>query len=458
MSEEIQSGRPRSVPQRPVDYRQIVQSTILEHSTPAVLVDQNYDVLYFHGDTTRFLAPPIGEPRFNILQMMRGGIAHQVMEMVDLVIERRKPTRLENIDIVYPPSVVRADIEGAPVVVGVDNLLCLIRFLDRSEESEGEATEVDARVTALEQELFSTKQDLQATIEELETSNEELKSANEEQQANMEELQSTNEELETSREELQSTNEELEGLNIRLQKNNEDLYKANDDIKNLFEATDVGTLFLDTDFSIKRFNPAVRFIFNLIPDDIGRPIWDINSRLDYSSFQADSKQVLETLHAVESRVKDTTGRTYHVRIRPYRTSENVIEGLVVTFEDVTNLEHAEARERQAQTLVSVVAELIDKPLVCLDRNNDVTAANDSFCRASHIRRESLFGMSLKDALTPDAARTIIEYIKREEAVEGSVDFDTGNLSSSLGGRVIIHRAESSAGESTLTVLIFPGTR
>ena len=196
---------------------------------------------------------------------------------------------------------------------------------------------------ALEQELQSTKEYLQTTIEELETSNEELKSTNEELQSTNEELQSTNEELETSREELQSTNEELETVNAELQNKVEQLSDANNDLNNLLGATEVATLFLDNDINVKRFTPRAAEIFKLIAADDGRPIGDIVHNLQYDELVDDAKKVLENLGRVEKEVRTKEGNWFFMRILPYRTVDNAIDGVVVTFIDITRQKHLEQR-------------------------------------------------------------------------------------------------------------------
>ena len=210
----------------------------------------------------------------------------------------------------------------------------------KTEKVEEKKTQISSdteipRITALEQELSSTKEYLQTTIEELETTNEELKSTNEELQSTNEELQSTNEELETSREELQSTNEELETVNSELQNKVTELSYANNDLNNLLGSTEIGTIFLDMDLNIKRFTPSMTELFNLRNSDIGRPITDITSNIPHKTFYQDTKKVLDTLERKKIEIETLDGKFYSMNILPYRTTENVIDGVVVTFVDIT---------------------------------------------------------------------------------------------------------------------------
>jgi len=194
---------------------------------------------------------------------------------------------------------------------------------------------MNEHVTDLEHELKSTKENLQSTIEELQTSNEELKSTNEELQSANEELQSANEELEASREELQSINEELMTLNAEHNDKLEEFSRVNNDMNNLLVSTEIATIFLDNDLRIKGFTPAVTRIINLIKTDIGRPVSDMVTNLVYENLVKDVKEVLDTLIFKEMEIKDKNNLWYFMRILPYRTTDNIIDGAVITFIDIT---------------------------------------------------------------------------------------------------------------------------
>jgi two-component system CheB/CheR fusion protein len=206
----------------------------------------------------------------------------------------------------------------------------------------------DQRLAQLEQELRIKTEYLQATVEELETTNEELKSANEELQATNEELQSTNEELETSQEELQSVNEELVTINTEFQQKIEDLSQVNNDMNNLLAGTGIGTIFVDRELRIQRFTPAVTEIINLIQTDIGRPVEHIVTNLvNYDQLVPDTLAVLNTLIPTEAEVQTIKGGWYLMRIIPYRTLENMIDGAVLTFVNITRQKHLQAELQQA---------------------------------------------------------------------------------------------------------------
>jgi PAS domain S-box-containing protein len=206
------------------------------------------------------------------------------------------------------------------------------------------------RISQLQKQLKEKDEYLQTIIDELETTNQDLKSANEELQSTNEEMQSANEELETSKEELQSSNEELTTINTELQKKNEELAGVNNDMFNLLASTEIGTLFLDLDLHLRLFTPAVNRLYNFLPTDIGRPVDHFVSKLNYDRLVDDALQVLATLapKAVEVQAKD--GAWYLVSIKPYRTLENVIDGVVITFVDITEQKQGDALRRMGTIL------------------------------------------------------------------------------------------------------------
>src|SRR5262249_17915101 len=216
----------------------------------------------------------------------------------------------------------------------------------------------EAVIRQLEYELKATREDLQSTVEEVETANEELKASNEEIMSINEELQSANEELETSKEELQSLNEELSTVNSQLQDKVEELHGPTNDLANLLSCTDVATVFLDTNFAIKRFTPAATRLVSLIPSDVGRPLSDIATKFTDEELLTDAERVLARLTPVEKEVQEgSAGRWYIRRILPYRTQDNKIEGVVVTFTDVTPLRQAMDQARAHGQQQAALADL-----------------------------------------------------------------------------------------------------
>jgi len=249
----------------------------------------------------------------------------------------------------------------------------------------------DDLIAALEQELRYTKETLQNTVEQLESSNGELQSTKEEMQSNNEELQSVNEELETSKEEMQSLNEELQTVNAQLQAKVEDLGHANDDMQNLLNSTEIATIFLDRDFKIKRFTAETTKLIKLIPSDVGRPLADLASNLDYPQFQSDAAEIMRKLGTKEREIRMKSGEWRQVRITPYRTTENVIEGLVITFTDIDRIKKVEEVMHRGRAYAENIVNTVREPLVVLDEELRVISANRAFCRTFAVSEEKIRG-------------------------------------------------------------------
>ncbi len=276
--------------------------------------------------------------------------------------------------------------------------------------ADGPDTDADARIAALKQELRAKEEYLQTANEELETSNEELKSSNEEMQSVNEELQSTNEELETSKEELQSVNEELATVNAELQTKVADLSRANNDMNNLLAGTGIGTVFVDHQLRILRFTPAATRIINLILSDVGRPVGHIVSNLvGYDRLVADVQAVLDTLVPKEVEVQTTEGKWYTMRILPYRTLDNVIEGAVITFVDITEMKQTQEALRKANELLrlAVVVRDAHDAITVQDLDGRILAWNPGAVR--------MYGWSEAEALAMNVRDRIPEGL-REEAL------------------------------------------
>ena len=249
---------------------------------------------------------------------------------------------------------------------------------------------------SLEDELQSTREHLQTVIEEMETSQEELKSANEELQSTNEELQSTNEEVITSKEEQQSLNEELSTLNSELQSKNEDLTLANNDMLNILNSTNIPTIFVDNDLRIKRFTPTVMKIISLIQSDMGRHITDIASNLQYGRLVYDIEQVIASLVPRSTEVQAKNGAWYRMNIVPYRTNANVIDGVVITFMDITELKRATSSLEERTELSEGVIQTVREPLLVLNDKLEVVSANPSFYRMFRVLPKSTEGRLLYD--------------------------------------------------------------
>ena len=265
-----------------------------------------------------------------------------------------------------------------------------------SKKKSKSASRLEAINRELENELNSTKERLQTIVEEMETSQEELKSANEELQSINEELQSTNEEMITSKEELQSLNEELTTLNAELQSKNEELSEVNNDMKNLLDSTQIPTIFLDNNLKIRRFTPYATKIANLIQSDVGRPITDIVSNLGYEDLVRDVKDVLQTLVFKEIEVQTRDGAWYLMRIIPYRTANNVIDGVAITFADITDFKKMQELMAERTEYAEGIVRTVREPLLMLNDDLRVVSANPSFYRTFEVTSQEIEGQLLYD--------------------------------------------------------------
>jgi two-component system, chemotaxis family, CheB/CheR fusion protein len=337
--------------QRKLPLRELTEQALLQQVVQAgALVNAQGDILYLHGRTGMYLEPAPGESGTNnILKMAREGLRRDLTTALHKAAQTREGVVCPGLRVKTNGDFTSVNLIVRPVTTAPSTspeqtlFLVILEQAPVIHEQTGKlllqdlaGDDVDTRITALKQELQAKEEYLQATNEELETANEELKSSNEEMQSVNEELQSTNEELETSKEELQSVNEELATVNAELQTKVADLSRANNDMNNLLAGTGIATVFVDHQLRLLRFTPAATRIINLIQSDIGRFVGHIVSNLsDYKGLTVDIKTVLDTLIPKELDVQSAEGRWYTMRIQPYRTMDNVIEGAVLTFVDIT---------------------------------------------------------------------------------------------------------------------------
>lgn len=346
-----QSSPRTSVEHEPL--QTLAERQVLDRYSPAyVVVNADGDLLHGSGRTGKYLELPQGAPRTDIYSMARTGLrpdlragVHKAVSTGQVAVQRNVMVGTNGgrqaIDLIVHPIRTSAMPDPLYMVVFQD-----IGVIKSTEAEAGESVEEleNANLRQLEVELRSTRERLQATTEELESSNEELKSGNEELSSMNEELQSANEELETSKEELQSINEELQTVNAELNARVEELSRANSDIANLLESTQIATVFLDRNLAIKSFTPAAKDVFRLVESDTGRPITHVRARFHSDAVQEDAERVLRTLATLERQVESNYNEArYVMRMMPYRTVDNVIGGVVITFVDVSKITAAEAR-------------------------------------------------------------------------------------------------------------------
>jgi two-component system CheB/CheR fusion protein len=329
---------------------------LLRFSPAAVLATAQGDIVYISGRTGKYLEPATGKANLNLFAMARDGLAgilpeafaravrsQTVVELKALKLGSNGGTKI--VDVTVQPLAEPAALRGMVLVVFTDiaTLPPAGKPLGKAQRARGHAE----RASALEQELQHSREELHSTHEEMQTSQEELKSTNEELQSTNEELQSSNEELTTSKEEMQSMNEELQTVNHELTAKVDEFSRVSDDMKNLLNSTDIATLFLDGEHKVRRFTTQAADIIKLIPGDVGRPITDLVTTLDYPALTADVGEVLRTLIFHECKVPAGPGQWFRVRIMPYRTQDNRIDGVAITFTDISASKALETTLREA---------------------------------------------------------------------------------------------------------------
>jgi two-component system CheB/CheR fusion protein len=399
-----------------------------QYAPVGVLVNDRLEVLQFRGRTSHYLEPASGEANFNLLSMAREGLFGELRHSIS---EARKTN-----ETVFRPGVrvnndghIRiVDLKVIPLQLSSAAEPSFLVLFEEPEPSDGTrrqgarrnpervapisgtprrrmfgrlfagsagrvrepgpaAAHANEELEQLRRELSATRDHQQSILEQHEATNEELRSANEEVLSSNEELQSTNEELETSKEELQSLNEELTTVNEQLQNRNLELNQMNNDLTNFFGSTQIPLLMLGNDLRLRRFTPAAEKVLNLHAADLGRPIGDIKVSADVPDLEALVVEVLDTMHLRESEIKDRKGRWHTLRIRPYRTAENKIEGAVVALLEIDEVKRAQERLRELADYAEAIVSTVREPLLVLDGDLRVQSANASFFRTFKVSRE-----------------------------------------------------------------------
>jgi two-component system CheB/CheR fusion protein len=405
--------------QQPPRLAEMAQNFLLRRFALAcVVINRDYEVLHFAGPTEDYLMQPGGPPTQDLLSLARHGLESKLRVVIQRAIREKSPQSIKDVMMRHAGHARRVHIDVEPLTISkqTDGLL-LVAFQEQpgpvgetlaEAKVRGQTADTDL-VRQLEQELESTREDLQGTIEELESSNEELKASNEEIMSINEELQSAGEEMETSKEELQSLNEELGTVNSQLSEKVHDLEAINNDIANLLNCTDIATIFLDTGFRIKRYTPAATRLFNLIPTDLGRPIGDIVKKFTDDDLLPDAERFLRDFVAREKEVHTDDGRWCVRRILPYRTLDNRIDGVVITFLDITGRKHAadEVQHRLAAIVESSADAIFHK-----DLNGIIRSWNRGAEQLYGFTADEMIGQSISKIVPDDRAGEWADYNAR----------------------------------------------
>ncbi|TVQ93986.1 MAG: PAS domain S-box protein [Bacteroidetes bacterium] len=376
-----------------VNTENIFESVINEFIPPSIIINENYEIVHIFNDVNKFVNFPAGKASFDILNLIRKELSTTITIAIHKAFKENKEIVYKDFKLKEKGSIILLNIKVKPLKEKSNNLRLLLiaieekkTYRQKSTDKHQQSVEYDTnqQIKDLELELKYTKENLQATIEELGTSNEELQATNEE-------LISSNEELQSTNEELQSVNEELYTVNSEYQNKIEELTQLNNDINNLLKNTSIGTIFLDRNLRIRKFTPAVASAINILDMDIGRPIHHLALNSLYATFIEDIENVLRTLIPKETEVQGKNKNWFFMRILPYRTVENAIDGVVITFFDITERKLFEEKiERKSKLLISV---LNNSPIAStiLDNKGNITYANQM--------AEKVLGLSKKEIIS-----------------------------------------------------------
>lgn len=375
---------------------------VLDRYAPAgVVIDSDLRVVQYRGQTGKYLQPPPGPPTNELVQMVREGLLSPLTECIEQAKQQGRLSWVEGVRVRTNGDRTTVTLEVLPFSIPPSGERFFVLLFDptdsdavvrtRQEVPEKLVDDPQQELLRLTQELTNTQNYLRSIIEDKEATNEELRAANEEVVSSNEELQSTNEEMETAKEELQATNEELTTVNEELANRISVANRLSDDLTNLIDGIDIPTVIVTHDLKIRRFSPSARQVLNLTPTDIGRPISDFKLKIDVPDLEPIILEVLDSLVAKEREVVDLKGRYHRMSIRPYKTNDNRIDGVVVTLTDINELKEKERALTIARDYRTDIIETLHQPLLVLNSNLHVRTTNTSFCQTFGMAREQTEG-------------------------------------------------------------------
>ena len=405
-----------TMPKSAVNLQGLADQLLLQnYAPPAVLTNDQGDIVYISGRTGKYLEPAAGKANWNIFAMAREGLRFELSSAFQKATRQKGAATVKGAKVGTNGGSQQVDVTAQRVEEpeALQGMVMIV-FHDVPTPPEKKAPSrgksclpASSRVAELEQELGQSREEMRSAREEMQTSQEELKSMNEELQSTNEELQSTNEELTTSKEEMQSMNEELQTVNAEQLARMDELSRVSSDMKNLLNSTEIVTVFLDNDLKVRRFTEGANLLFKLIPGDVGRPLSDIACDLNYPDLLNDAREVLRTLVFSDKPVSASGGRWFKVRIMPYRTLENVIEGVVMTFSDITAAKSLEEQLRETERKTRSLIDSMVHGFAVMEFVADGSGApedfrflsvNPAFERLFDLKGADLTGLSVQGAL------------------------------------------------------------
>jgi two-component system, chemotaxis family, CheB/CheR fusion protein len=444
--------------QREQNLLQSVDRIVLDRYAPVgVTIDNEMNIVQFRGQTGDYLTPPTGKPSFKLFEMAKPELSVELRAAVHQAKQQQEIVRQEGIQVKTLDGVKAIAIEVIPLKIGTNSkpyLLVLfqasalavstepIEIAPAGQSKKGRQTAIEQENTRLKQELATTREYLESIIEEQESTNQALQVANEEILSSNEELQSTNEELETSQEELQATNEELHTANEELNSRNSELNQINNDLQNLLSSINIPILMLDGELRIRRFTVLAQQMFNLIPTDLGRPFSDIQPNISIPDLATSIQTTIETLTIVEREVQDRVGHWYSLRIRPYRTSDNRIDGVTIGLIDIDTLKQTATIVEAARDYANAIVETVRNPLLVLDADLRVIRANRSFYESFQLspaqaEQKSIFELGDREWDLPSLRSLLSNVRDRDTDVQ---DFELTQILPAQSQRILLLNA------------------
>ncbi len=444
-----------------LDLQKEADRIVLEQYAPAgIIINSDLEILHFRGQTSLYLEPSPGRASLNLLKMVKEGLKLELRTAIYQAKKRDVPVRKEGLQIAERDRVRQVNIDVIPFQArGFEERFFLVLFGEAPPTAIPQATEAGNAETAprrgkatsdrqeidrLKQELATTKEYLRSIIEEQEATNQDLRAANEEILSSNEELQSSNEELQTAKEEIQASNEELYTINDELQQRNLESRQISSDLQNFISSTNIPILMLDSDLCIRRFTPQAQSILHLIPTDVGRPLRDINHTLNVTDLEAQILEVIDTLTAKEQEVQNQEGHWYDLRIRPYRTIDNKIDGAVVILVNIDSLKRSMEQLKYSRNYAQAMVETVREPLMVLDRDLRVVTANKSFYRMfqtspDETEQQLLFDLGNGQWNIPELRKMLEGILPNDTQIE---DFEVEQEFARIGYKIMLLNART----------------
>ncbi len=456
-----------SAPSPAIDFRNEAERVLLEqYAPPALIVDADLHIVHFQGDVSPYLAPATGQPSFHLLKIVRPEFVVDLRAAISRARKEGSPVHKDGVQFRHEgrPATVRLEVQPLKRASGKkqDFLVVFQRmtpagFGDQQKTAGAGADKKRAaqRTARVENELASTREHLRSLIAEHETAQEEMKAANEEILSSNEELQSTNEELETAKEELQSANEELVTLNDELQHRNEELTVLTHDLSNLLVGVDIPVLVLDARLRIRRFTPMAGALLNLIPGDVGRPFSDIASSLDVGDWKELFSEVAGHGRLIEREVRDGKGHRYSMRVRPYKTADNTIEGVLVVMLDTDLIYRARDEAQKSGDYSRAIVDTVNEALVVIDSQYRILTVNKSFCSMFRVAHQDMegrpfLGPGAGQCDAPQLRELLQDVLSKKTVVE---NFEIDQDFREVGRRRLILNVRQIDGSGTILIAI-----